>query len=227
MTWSEEHDVLFCRELIVTQPFQYKAGSREKGQCWDSIACKLNGIAKPFFKVDQRSLRDHLNKLLKEYARKKAYEEKASGIDPEVTELDTLLEEVSELLEESRNNNATTSENKAKNLQEERKSADAIRRRSMQRLGEMRKSESSDDLEDAVTPKRRKNNGSDTVNYLREKSSTEMEIRKEELALKKEELAFQIQRDQKSNDRCEQMIQQNQRQAEALLLLMAKLAEKI
>lgn len=84
MTWSEEHDVLFCRELIVTQPFQYKAGSREKGQCWDSIACKLNGIAKPFFKVDQRSLRDHLNKLLKEYARKKAYEEKASGIDPEV-----------------------------------------------------------------------------------------------------------------------------------------------
>ena len=91
MTWTKEHDVLFLREVLVSNPFKTKPGSREWGTSWDHIARNLNLIDKALFKVDQRSLRDHLKKLLSEHSRKKSAEERASGIAPEQTELDVLL----------------------------------------------------------------------------------------------------------------------------------------
>ena len=72
MSWTNDHDVLLLREMIVSNPFQHKTGSRAIGSCWDLIAATLNSIDKPVFKVDQRSIRDHFNKLLKEYKRKRA-----------------------------------------------------------------------------------------------------------------------------------------------------------
>ena len=101
MCWSEENDVLFLRELLVSSPFKFKAGSRKRDKVWDAVADVLNGIEKPNFKVEQQALWDHLNKLLKEYRRKKAYEEKASGIDVDTTETDVLLEEILQLQKES------------------------------------------------------------------------------------------------------------------------------
>ena len=52
-----EHDVLFCRELIAFDLYQYKSGSKERGQCLDRISESLNSIANPYLKVDQRALR--------------------------------------------------------------------------------------------------------------------------------------------------------------------------
>ena len=71
MEWTSNHDVMFCREVLVSQPFQFKSGSRERGHCWDLIATLLNSFDQPVFKVDQRALRDHLNKLMKRYSKKK------------------------------------------------------------------------------------------------------------------------------------------------------------
>ena len=97
MCWSEENDVLFLRELLVSSPFKFKAGSHKRDKVWDAVADVLNGIEKPNFKVDHQALWDHL----KEYRRKKAYEEKASGIDVDTTETDVLLEEILQLQKES------------------------------------------------------------------------------------------------------------------------------
>ena len=74
-----------------------------------------------FFKVDQRSLRDRLKKLLKVFVEKKNKEEKASGIDTtEHTELDDLLLEIYELQKQSDTVAATSFENKTLKQNKER-----------------------------------------------------------------------------------------------------------
>ena len=225
MSWMEEHDILFLRELLVTNPFKNKPGSRERGSSWDLIAGTLNSIEKPMFKVDQRSLRDHLNKLLKDYGRKKSYEERASGIAPEQTELDVLLEEVLSLKTDSEFLVQQATEVKVKQADEDIRSAQEIRRKSMERWSETKKREC--DSSPDETPKRKRNNGSDTVNFLREKSESEIELRKSELELKREELELQRERENNANKRNEQLFIQCQQQSQALLMLMTKIADKL
>ena len=65
MVWTNEHDILLCREVIVNDPYEFKTGSRERGQCLDQIADILNAIQNPWFKVDQQSIRDRLKNYLK------------------------------------------------------------------------------------------------------------------------------------------------------------------
>ena len=31
MTWTEEHDILLCREILDEEPYTLRHGSREKG----------------------------------------------------------------------------------------------------------------------------------------------------------------------------------------------------
>ena len=81
------------REIVSYDIYQYKSGSRERGVCLEKIALSLNSLDEPWFKVDQRALRDRLKKLLGKYITKNNEEQKSSGIDVETIELDALLEE--------------------------------------------------------------------------------------------------------------------------------------
>ena len=94
--WTNQHDILLCREILVEEPYGFKHGSHERGQCWDRIANALSKIEKPRFMVDQRSVRDHFMKLEKNHKCKMAAEERASGIDPEHTELNEALQDIVE-----------------------------------------------------------------------------------------------------------------------------------
>ena len=65
MSWNEEEDILFCKEILVSKLFSTKKSSPERGQVWNDIAdtpCKLH---QPIFRVIQKSVRDHYNKLKK------------------------------------------------------------------------------------------------------------------------------------------------------------------
>ena len=65
MTWSNKHDVLLCREIILIEPFAHKEGSRERGSAWDVIASELNCINEGSvkFEVTKRAVRDRYNLL--------------------------------------------------------------------------------------------------------------------------------------------------------------------
>ena len=96
MSWTEEKDILFCREILVSKLFSTKKSSPERGQVWNDIADTLCQLQQPIFRVNQKSVRDHYNKLVKGYKRKMRDELNASGISPEQTEIDQLLEEIVE-----------------------------------------------------------------------------------------------------------------------------------
>ena len=141
MTWTTEHDIILCREVLVAEPYTCKAGTREKGQCWDSVAENLNAVSTVRFQVDQRGVRDRYSKLVKIFKRKTAAEERASGISPEVTELDMALENIIELAESAEGELARGDESKRKSAEKEKETAESVRKRSMERLAETRERE--------------------------------------------------------------------------------------
>ena len=64
MEWTLDHVIMFCREIVVHDLFQFKPASRERGACLEKIATALNAVTVIWFKVDQRALKDRIKKLL-------------------------------------------------------------------------------------------------------------------------------------------------------------------
>ena len=94
MEWTDKHDITLCREVLVTEPYQYPYRSKERGDVWNNMAINLNGLDHPRFKASKRSVRDRLTLLITKYKAKIREEENASGISCEETELDQALEEI-------------------------------------------------------------------------------------------------------------------------------------
>ena len=180
MTWSNQNDVALCREMLVVQPFRFKHGTRDRGQSWDRIATNLNKLDHPMFLVNQRGVRDRFCKFQKDFKRKRACEERASGICPdEPDELEQALEDITEMGQGQQEQLAVGERNMRLLIEKERETAETIRKRDMERMGETRAREN---LE--KEPKRRKCGGK-TVEYLREKKEQEKKVREGELEQEK------------------------------------------
>lgn len=90
MEWTEIHDTLLCREVLLEEPYKYKKGSNEKGKKWTEIAEALNKSEEVKFKVSQRGVRERMERLQKKHLEKKKEEVSGSGMAvDDVTGLDT------------------------------------------------------------------------------------------------------------------------------------------
>ena len=45
MKWSEEHDLMLCREVLLLEPFKHPRQSKERGEIWGEIALSLNSVS--------------------------------------------------------------------------------------------------------------------------------------------------------------------------------------
>ena len=171
-----------CREVLHDEPYQRKKGSNERGEAWTQIAKRLSGSDELVFRVDQRSVRERMERLKTNYKAKMREEESASGITvEEISELDALICEIIErqrMAEEARESNANWKKNDA-----DKKTAEEMRKVAMERYGETRKRSEEEDNTDKKV--KRKKSGGDAVEFLREKAQMEKELRKEEIAIKK------------------------------------------
>ncbi len=252
MSWTEEKDVLFCREILCSKLFSTKKSSTERGQVWNEIADTLCQLQQPIFRVNQKSVRDHYNKLVAGFKRKTRDELNASGISPEQTEIDKLLEEIveEEASQEAAKENIDNENNRRMEL--ERVAADDMRRKAMETQAQTQKRKAE---ESNKTPKKkRRSNGSDAIAYLQEKTEIEMKLKKEEMELKRSEIEFEKNKqdqqvtqqvalfEQQSNimkvmmEQQQQqqqqiqamqmiMLQQQQQQSQALMALLDKLSK--
>ena len=96
MEWTEEHDNCLCQEILVLEPFKYKKGSISRGQIWAKIAVNLNSLKIPRFKVSKRAVRERYTLLSEKFKAKMKDEEKASGIECDLSEVEKALEEIAE-----------------------------------------------------------------------------------------------------------------------------------
>ncbi|XP_028395802.1 UPF0746 protein DDB_G0281095-like [Dendronephthya gigantea] len=189
MSWTDEKDVIFCREILVSKLFVTKKSSPERGQVWNDIADRLCQLQQPNFRVNQKSVRDHYKKLVAGYKRKMRDELNASGISPEQTEIDILLEEIveREAAQVAEKENIDNENNRR--MEAEKVAADDIRRKAMETLAQTNKRKAEESNE---TPKKkRRSSGSETIAYLQEKTEIEMELRKEEMEIKRAEVELE------------------------------------
>ena len=96
MQWKPEHDAIFLREVLASDLYSTRKGSSERGKIWSQLAEKLNEVSSCKFIVTQKSLRDRLKLLTQKHKQKMRSEKRASGIDPEMTDIDITLEDISE-----------------------------------------------------------------------------------------------------------------------------------
>ncbi len=132
-------------------------------------------------------MRDRFVKLEKEFKRKVAEENRASGVAPEHTELDQALEDILERSEAAQEEVARGDERKEKNAEKERETAESVRKRPMERLAETRGRESPK----SAKKKRKGSIDQDAVEYLREKNEKELKIKMDEIELRKREIDIQ------------------------------------
>ena len=247
MEWTNQHDTLFLREVRASDLYETRKGSPERGKLWDEIAARLNNLSHPKFLVNKRSLRDRLNLLMAKFKAKNREEERASGISPELQEIDTLLEELCEKAEEAKNRPSVG--DKRQNAQREKAQAEEMRLKAMETMGQTKKR---DEKSDGVNPtkKKRKSTG-DAIGYLEKKAEQEMALRREEMEMRKQEeqrssqqttmqqgmlrmiqqqQEDQLKQQQRSQNQQQQfmqsMLNQQQQQSQALLNLIERLAPK-
>ena len=236
MDWTEAHDSLLIREILIIEPFQFKSSTVKRGQAWSQIAEILNSVELPSFRVNQRSVRERFSHLEKTFTKKISNEEKASGISPpELTENENGLEEIICKKKEAALEQENENESSKEAQQVERLKAHETRKRCLETFAETKQRAQEEDNEEKTTPKRRvRGSGSGTISYLREKSEKDSELRKEELNLKRieeERLRNSSESQQQmfvdiftqQKDQMKELVQQQQAMQQQQQLVMAQL----
>ena len=122
---------------MVSSLYETRNGSPERGKVWNEIAENLNKLESPKFHVSKRSLRDRLNLLINRYKAKVREEDLASGISPDDDEISTMLEEICDKEEEWMHN--PPCESKRKKAEQDKVTAEEMRKKSMETVGETKK----------------------------------------------------------------------------------------
>nr|XP_058972959.1 uncharacterized protein LOC131799266 [Pocillopora verrucosa] len=215
MEWKEEHDLLLYREILVYQPYKFKERTVERGKIWEEISNHLNTCETAKFRVNKRSVREQFKLIKEKFKRKIREEENLLGIDVEPTsELKQALEEICSFeesfpVEEKESKQAKEEENKHK--------AQEIRKKAMESYGQTKSRIVGDEA--PMEPKEKKRRGgNDSIDFLREKSQLELEIRKRELELKEKETAPLFEQ--------QKMMQLMQQQQQNMVELLSKLVNK-
>ena len=174
MEWSKAKDVLLAKEVLYLEPFQFKERTAQSVQAWQDLVNNLmKNYTGKFDKLTSRGAKDHIALLIKNHKKKNADELKASGISPEQSELDTILEEIIERME------ANVAEIEKDNERKKREVAMAkdIRLKAMEALSQTKKRENEDGNIKPAKQIRRRSNGSEMVAYLKERAEEEMALR--------------------------------------------------
>ncbi|PFX27298.1 hypothetical protein AWC38_SpisGene8000 [Stylophora pistillata] len=216
MFWTYDHEILLCKEVVNVNPYTTKKGSTQRSSMWDKIADTLNKCSVLKFRVDKRSVRDHVGILVYKHKKKLQAEEKATGITPdEPTELENLLDTIITLEECGEAELQETQGTSSKKLQYDRAKAEDVRLKAMEKLSDTKKRDSSADESDDK-PKRRRRSGGDAIDYLAERAKASDQLKAEDLKMRKE---HQILEREKMEVLREQQMQMQQQQADMLKVM--------
>lgn len=152
-----------------------------------------------------------------------ASEQKASGISPEMCELDILLEELTGVEDQSEEKTLSESEEKNKKTEKDRGKAVDMRKNAMENLSETTRRKSQ---EENQPKKKARRSTSDTIEYLKQRNDAEFALRREELELKKKEQDEKSKKDEEAPKRQEEMMKMMEQQSQIMLQLISKFINK-
>lgn len=172
--------------------------------------------------VTARSVRNRFSLLSTKQAQKLREEERASDIDVEQTDLDTLLEEILEREKEAKLKLESQDVEKKNKGEKEKAAAEEIRKQALQRMAKR-------NSEDGVRqkPAKVRRSTADAIDYLKMRSEKEVEYKKEELEVRKKELQMAAEKQEQANKDQQTMLaammtqmQQQQQQQQALQAML-------
>ena len=225
MEWTNVHDIMLCREIMVIEPYTAKPRRTQRGPLWKSIADNLNSLAEPKFNVTQRAVRDRFKLIGEKFKKKIAAEERASGIDPEMSELDILLEDILAKEESSNEEHLGDMAERKKKEETDKENAEDMRFKAMENLRETQKRK--EDCGGKERNVKRRSKGSEAVQYLRDRMERDNRLKEQELELKKRDVEKDERRqsleDTKHNDMVNMMqLQQQQMQRMQMSFVQAQ-----
>ncbi|XP_068690985.1 putative uncharacterized protein DDB_G0274435 [Montipora foliosa] len=188
---------------------------------WEKIADTLTKCTVPKFRVDKRSVRDHMKILVYKHKKKLQAEEKATGITPdEPTELENLLDTITALEESGVAELQETRGTSSKKLQYHWAKAEDVPLKVMEKLSGTKKRDSSaDESDDKLLRQRR--SGGDAMQYLAERAKVSDQLKEEELKMRKEHQT--LEREKMEVLRNQQMHMQQQQQQSQMQLLNSQM----
>lgn len=225
--WKENHEVLLLREVLTYEPYQYRVGSKERGAAWTAIAANLEELG---MKVNQRSVRERFGRMLTSFKQKEAAEKRASGVEVEFTERDKALLDICERMSEFEE---AVEQERAKEKRD-RETADEMRKRATERLGETNKRRMSDEGDDGgqTTPegKRKKNNAivevlKESINIKKRDQEIEQGLKEREMMLRENQLLTQQQFQQQLLEQQQQFQMQQQSMTMAMVTALSELVK--
>ena len=159
MEWTEAHDLILAKEVRASEPWMFKPRTVDRGKVWNAITDHLNDETSVKFQVKKKQVQEHFKLLLDKF------KAKLSGVEIEDSEMDILMEEISEKWEEAEASDlGCTSKEKADS---DRAIGEEIRRKACEKLGETSKRNAGEKAEPVAKKSRR--SGSETLDFLREK----------------------------------------------------------
>lgn len=215
MEWNAAKDIKLCQEVLQIEPYKAKEKTVQRAQAWQKVADNLNKQAE--FKVTKRGVSDHLKILVEKFKKKTSQELKASGISPQPTELDRLLEEIVERMEASEQSRDEEDDKEREKIRKEQAQAKDVRLKAMESLSQTKKRvDSTGDGESPPKAKKRRSNGTEMVAYLRERASEEVGLKERDIAMKEMQIEKEADRqqllDRQHNSLMELLLKQQQQQ---------------
>ena len=94
--WKSTHDISLLIEVISTEPYRWRHGSRERGDAFRRVAESLKLIPNSGFPISlsQRGVRTRFFELLDAFKKQESIEARATGIDAEYDEKSQLLTDI-------------------------------------------------------------------------------------------------------------------------------------
>jgi len=179
-----------------------------RGTKWEEVAQNLIKIQEVYFNVDKRAVRDRYNLLSKELRTELKKEERETGIETDMTEVEVALEELIEKEDAAETEQRVVDNQKKIKNSQDREDAENISKKAMERLGQTQKREA-DEGESVGRKKRKRSSGSDTLSFLREKNEQVQAIQKEEFDLRRQQLELES---KKQDNFMQVMLHQQQQQ---------------
>ena len=183
MMWTNKHNEVLVQETYLFEPWNFKRGSKQRGQVWERISDSLNQYESPKFTVNEKSVRDHYIFLEKEQKKKVREEEKASGIAPLHTSFDESMAAIIQHFRETDAEDQQQDAEKRGKADEETAKAVEMRKSSMETFAQSKKRKGEQEQK-----KSKRFAGTETVAYLREKAELDASLKREELQLRRAEL---------------------------------------
>ena len=156
--------MILAKEVRASEPWIFKLRNADRGKVWNAITDRLNDETSLKFQVKKKNVQEHFKLLLDKFKAKQKHQAKLGGVDIEDSEMDILMEEISEKWEEAEAYDlGCTSKEKADS---DRAIGEEIRRKACEKLGETSKRNAREKVKPVARKSRR--SGSETLDFLRE-----------------------------------------------------------